>query len=118
MAEAATASLDRARTPGGTHPSSLLVSLQNRLSKPAGNSLPGVLEGFELGFDRLEGGLLVLRERGCPSVPEGVANDSEGGAVWLKNQGLDLVEDLIGCYLGNSVGLPFLGSHQERSIPF
>ena len=46
MAEATPAALDRARTATGTHPSSLLVSLQNRLSKPAANSLPGVLRAF------------------------------------------------------------------------
>ena len=50
MAEAAPASLDRARTAEGTHPSSLLVSLQNRLSKPAANSTPGVREQTPLEF--------------------------------------------------------------------
>ena len=61
MAEAAPASLDRARTAKGTHPSSLLVSLHNRLSKPAANSLPGVL-----GFARVD--LHRFHRRGFPEV--------------------------------------------------
>ena len=75
---AAPASLDRARTPEGTHPSSLLVSLQNHLSKPAGNSLPGVRAPIRLTLS------LGTQLRGEPSDGWWKLRLLDGSTGWIR----------------------------------